>query len=345
MRISDYLLWLLATFGSLFFVSTILPDKWSKRVKPAYRAVVAVGVFLLIGTYWLTTGEKFDESLYRFLLCRVHNFERCSIDKVLAAKSDYSRQENSVDLAAGARAKEVEAEKFRQAEQEKQKAAEAERRRQTEQEVQRLATAAREREEEVARAHNAEQERRRLANESRAREIEMERLRQAEREQQRLATEVRTRETEIERLRKLERDRQRLADEAREREAEAERQRQVQREIERSRRYGATAVGRNEPTKGLRATTFVDQGSMADAESRALERCNQVATNCQIIARFSGPGKCVHIAGGTTLVRMPGRESRNVGARAGSSEADALQKCYASYTSCNVFHTRCNSGL
>jgi hypothetical protein len=30
--------------------------------------------FLLIGAYWLTTGEKFDETAYRLILCQIYNF-------------------------------------------------------------------------------------------------------------------------------------------------------------------------------------------------------------------------------------------------------------------------------
>ena len=115
----------------------------------------------------------------------------------------------------------------------------------------------------------AERERQRLADEAREREAETERRRQEDRERQRAADEARQRATEAERRLQELRERQRLADEAREREAQAERRRQEQRELElRSRRFGATAVGRVEATKSFRAVTFIDQQSTAQANPK-----------------------------------------------------------------------------
>jgi len=78
MRFSDYLMWLIATFASLLFVGAVTPKHWSAPTRDVFRVLVAVSFFFLIGAYWLTTGEKFDETAYRLVLCRLHAFERCS---------------------------------------------------------------------------------------------------------------------------------------------------------------------------------------------------------------------------------------------------------------------------
>jgi hypothetical protein len=111
----------------------------------------------------------------------------------------------------------------------------------------------------------------------------------------------------------------------------------------RSRRFGATAVGRVEATKGFGAATFTDQQSTADAESRALAKCNQEATDCKVVARFSGSGKCVFVAGGTTVICEPGGVRRRTGVKTAGTEAEALQKCQSDFQECRIFHTRCNS--
>ncbi len=78
MRLGEFLPWIIATIASVLFVTAVVPERWPARTKYMFRIAVAVGFFFLIGTYWLTTGEKFDETLYRFVLCRFHAFERCS---------------------------------------------------------------------------------------------------------------------------------------------------------------------------------------------------------------------------------------------------------------------------
>jgi hypothetical protein len=111
----------------------------------------------------------------------------------------------------------------------------------------------------------------------------------------------------------------------------------------RSRRFGATAVGRVEATKSFRAVTFIDQQSTAQAESQAMTRCNQEASDCKVVARFSGSGKCVFVAGGTTVIREPGRVGHRTGVKTAGTEAEALQNCRSDFQECRVFHTRCNS--
>ena len=78
MRISEYLPWVLVTFASLIFVSPIFSKEWSERTIAIFRISVAIVFFFLIGAYWLLTGEKFDETAYKLILCRVYSFERCA---------------------------------------------------------------------------------------------------------------------------------------------------------------------------------------------------------------------------------------------------------------------------
>src|SRR2546423_13731074 len=78
MRVSEYLPWLIATFASLLFVSVLTPTYWREPTKHIFRVLVALCFFFLIGVYWLMTGEKFDETTYRLVLCRFHAFERCA---------------------------------------------------------------------------------------------------------------------------------------------------------------------------------------------------------------------------------------------------------------------------
>lgn len=61
-------------------VTALFPDHWSVRVKHAFRIVVGAVLFIAIGVYWLSTGEKFDETAYRWVICRFHAFDRCHGD-------------------------------------------------------------------------------------------------------------------------------------------------------------------------------------------------------------------------------------------------------------------------
>jgi len=78
MRLGEYLLWGIATITTLLFVTAVVPKRWSDRTKVVFRIAVAAAFFFLIGIYWLATGEKFDETAYRIVLCRIYYFERCS---------------------------------------------------------------------------------------------------------------------------------------------------------------------------------------------------------------------------------------------------------------------------
>ncbi len=159
-------------------------------------------------------------------------------------------------------------------------------------------------------------------------------------------TELRTLQADrhrVEERERAERER-RSVEEAKRREAEEERRQQEERERElRSRRYAATAVGRDEATRRVFAVSFVNQQSMGEAVSKALGRCRQEVSNCQIVARFAGPGRCVFVASGRTVTRMPGRVRTSFGTRTAGTEGEALQKCRSDFETCHVFHTRCNS--
>jgi hypothetical protein len=332
MRISEYLIWFAAAVVGLIFVTAPVPSRWPFKIRIAFRMTVAAGLFVAVGIYWLTTGEKLDETAYRIVLCRiVPQSERC-----LSAAAD-----NRGNPAATSAKREGE-----HAEDARQRELEAERRRHEERERERVLDEARRREFEAERRRLEERERQRLVEEARERDVEEERRRQADRERQRLIEEARQRDLEAERRRLEERERQRLADEARERALEDERRRQEQMEAERrSRRFAATAVGRVDVTRSLRAVTLLDRSSPTEAETEALAQCNRVASECKIIARFSGPGKCVYVAGGTTTIREFRGVRRRTGATSAFGEAEVLEKCRGVYQSCSVFHRRCNSSL
>jgi hypothetical protein len=93
MRIGEYLPWIIATFSTLIFVTTVSPKHWSENTKRAFSVAIAGAFFFLIGAYWLTTGEKLDESAYRLILCKLYPFERCSsVSSEVAPKGDVPDQ-------------------------------------------------------------------------------------------------------------------------------------------------------------------------------------------------------------------------------------------------------------
>ena len=78
MRITEYLPWIIITFLTLVIVRAVSPINWPEHTRRAFHIAIAAVFFFLIGGYWLTTGEKFDETAYRLVLCRIYPFERCS---------------------------------------------------------------------------------------------------------------------------------------------------------------------------------------------------------------------------------------------------------------------------
>jgi hypothetical protein len=96
MRLGEFLPWIIATIATLLFVTAVVPQHWSARTKHTFRITVAAGFFFSIGAYWLTTGEKFDETVYRFVLCRVHSFERCSsISREVSSRNEVTERPKS----------------------------------------------------------------------------------------------------------------------------------------------------------------------------------------------------------------------------------------------------------
>lgn len=92
MRLGEYLPWIIATATTLLFVTAVLPEGWSERRKKAFKIAIGVTFFLLVGVYWLVTGEKFDETAYRLVLCRIYEFERCAFVEKDALHDEASQQ-------------------------------------------------------------------------------------------------------------------------------------------------------------------------------------------------------------------------------------------------------------
>lgn len=318
MHISEFLPWLLATFSTLIFVSALMPAHWSAKVKASFRLFVAILSFVAIGGYWLTTGEKFDETAYRLVLCKIHNFNRCNLSEL--KRGEPSAPSQDVQSGGQSRVEEIAAERRRQDERE------------------RLAEEVHRREMEAERRRQQERERQRQ-DENRRRDLESQRRREEERERERQTEQERQKAEELESRRLNELARKQLLE-------QAERRRREQEETERrSRRFGATAVGKLQGTRSMRAVTFVDQASIEDAETRALTACGQMAIDCKVIAKFGGPGKCVYVAGGSSQIHEFGRVRRRTGATSAFTQSEALQKRSSVYQTCSVFHVRCNSSL
>lgn len=301
MRLTEYPIWLLITFGSLFIVSAVLPKSWPEKAKVAFRMVVAILFFIVIGAYWLQTGETFVETAYRTVLCPLYQFRRCALLNSLDPTGGLKQAEQEHDHAGRKQRDDALAAQQREAlERLQQEADEARTRAKKAEEAKRL----RELEEAKARARAAQEE-----EETRQRQLEE------------AASRARI---------------------ARQQELEARRRRKTLEDEIRSHRFGATAIGRNSASRRLVASTFVNQTSMGEAVSNALSECNRRAADCKVIARFGGKGRCVYVAGGQSMRREPGRIAHRMGARAGGTESEALQKCRAVFDRCRIFHSRCN---
>jgi hypothetical protein len=88
MRFGEFLPWIIVTFSTLIFIKVVSPRNWPERTRRAFHFVLTAGFFLMIGAYWLSTGEKFDETAYRWVLCRIYPFARCSAVAPAAARDD-----------------------------------------------------------------------------------------------------------------------------------------------------------------------------------------------------------------------------------------------------------------
>jgi len=142
MRISEYMWALLMALGGLLFVRAVLPSSFPKRVRTIFSIVVAVLFFPAMGAYWLTTGEKPDEFVYRMVLCPIYDFPRCTSHADPAAEQVGRRQVEGGPPAVAAvkRPQESEAERRRQEKREREAnvARQREEARQREAEAQRL---------------------------------------------------------------------------------------------------------------------------------------------------------------------------------------------------------------
>jgi hypothetical protein len=81
MRATDFLPYVALTAAAVFFVQAIVSSSWPERIKRGFRASMAALFFFAIGIYWLATGEKPDETLYRFALCPFVQLDGCKPKK------------------------------------------------------------------------------------------------------------------------------------------------------------------------------------------------------------------------------------------------------------------------
>ena len=140
---------------------------------------------------------------------------------------------------------------------------------------------------------------------------------------------------------RLERERKERAKLEREREERARLEREREEQQRRSQRFAAMAVG----NKGNRlfAVTARDMSSYADAEEKAIARCNQEVSNCHIEATFNGAGKCGYAAIGVVDAGLFDGPNGPPDVHTGSTETEAIEKCQIVFQKCYIFHTSCNS--
>jgi hypothetical protein len=81
MRPFDFLPYVAVTVAGLFIVQAAVSHTWKEGVKRGFQAVMAVLFFVCIGSYWLATGEKPDETAYRLIICPFLALDRCSNEK------------------------------------------------------------------------------------------------------------------------------------------------------------------------------------------------------------------------------------------------------------------------
>lgn len=168
--------------------------------------------------------------------------------------------------------------------------------------------------------------------------LEQARLEQARLERARLERE-REERAKLEQAR-LERERKERAKLEREERARLAREREEAQR--RSKRFAAMAVGN--AGRRLFAVTARDMPSYADAEAKAMSRCNQEVSNCRIATTFSGAGKCGYAA--TAIVGVqPLFSQPDISAvvRTGPTATEAIERCKTVFRNCYIFHTSCNS--
>lgn len=308
---AELLFYVFATAAAPILVWPLTKRHWPTAFK-ALSIVAAVATALLYLLFEPFTGRSIEDVVghrLKTLICDNVGFDGCS--PYLARIREAERQRQLAEEQA--RASEAEAARLREAERQRELAEEQ----------------ARAREAEAARLREADRQRELAEEQARASEAEAARLREAERQRELAEEQRRAGDAEVARSREAERQRELAETQARARAAEAARLRIP---------YAATAVGRVVSTRGLYAFTAKGQGGYSQAEGAALEGCAVRATNCSIGARFSGVGRCVYVAGGTTTYAGGMRN----GWKSAATAAEALDKCRAEFRSCEIFHSSCN---
>ena len=95
MRPFEWLPYVALTVAGLFFVQALVASDWSERFKRMFRATMALIFFGCIGVYWLATGEKPDETAYRYIICPWISLEGC-----LSVKSPSPSPQPNPEIAA-----------------------------------------------------------------------------------------------------------------------------------------------------------------------------------------------------------------------------------------------------
>lgn len=86
MRPLEFLPYVAFTAAGLFFVQAVVNPNWNERTKRMFRAITGAFFFACIGIYWLRTGEKPDETVYRLTICPFMPLEGCRPKPGLAAR-------------------------------------------------------------------------------------------------------------------------------------------------------------------------------------------------------------------------------------------------------------------
>lgn len=107
--------YILATAVAIVVVNAIAPDRWPRAKRIVYTVVVGLIFSLAIGWYWLTTGDKPDETLFKIAMCPFFpTAEKCKQPGNETAAADLRQR---TDVATEV-AKAFEAERARQKRQE-----------------------------------------------------------------------------------------------------------------------------------------------------------------------------------------------------------------------------------
>ena len=99
MRVFDILPYIVATVGAIIFVNAIASESWSKSRVAAYKVVAGLFLTAALGLFWLSTGEKPDELMFKYVLCPVMpSAAKC---KEAQAAVDVNRPNSAQGVIAG----------------------------------------------------------------------------------------------------------------------------------------------------------------------------------------------------------------------------------------------------